>query len=80
MKNLPDNLITVNVKPHSKQTYVEQLDVNTYEIAISSKPEKGKANKEVIKELASFLKIKKSQITILRGHKSRQKIIQILEK
>ena len=41
---------------------------------------KGKANKEVIKELASFLKIKKSQITILRGHKSRQKIIQILEK
>ncbi|NVM54269.1 MAG: DUF167 domain-containing protein [Candidatus Helarchaeota archaeon] len=65
------------VKPHSKQVNIKQLDPKTYEIAISSKPEKGKANKEIIEELAKFFKIKKSKITILKGHKSRHKIIQI---
>ena len=77
MKILASRLITVIVKPRSKQVFITQVDPTTYEIAIKSKPEKGKANKEIIEELAKFFKIKKSQITILKGHKSRQKIIQI---
>ena len=72
-------VITLLVKPHSKKIFIDQLDSTTYEIAISSKPEKGKANKEIIEELAKFFNVKKNQITILKGHKSRQKIIQIEE-
>ncbi len=53
------------------------IDDNDFEIAIISKPEKGKANKEIIEVLADFLNIKKSQISIIKGHKSQHKIIQI---
>lgn len=77
MKIVASKLINLIVKPRSKQVIITQLDPTTYEIAIKSKPEKGKANKEIIEELANFFKIKKSQITILKGHKSRHKIIQI---
>lgn len=79
MKNLTERIITVYVKPQSKHLYIKQLDDKNYEIAITSKPEKGKANKEIIEELANFFKIKKTQIQILKGHKSREKKIQIME-
>jgi hypothetical protein len=67
------------VKPNSKKKYIKLLDVDTYEIAITAKPEKGKANKEIIEDLANFFKIQKSRITIMKGHKSHTKIIQITE-
>jgi uncharacterized protein (TIGR00251 family) len=65
------------VKPHSKKSYIEQLDQESYEIAVTSKPIKGKANKEIIGVLAEFLNVKKSQIKIIRGHKSQKKVIEI---
>lgn len=77
MKTLVSKLITLLVKPNSKKVFINQLNSETYEVAISSKPEKGKANKEIIEVLAKFFKIKKTQITILRGQRSQKKIIQI---
>ncbi|MFX1295831.1 MAG: DUF167 domain-containing protein [Promethearchaeota archaeon] len=74
---MANQLITILVKPNSKYINIKQLNPETYEIAISSKPEKGKANKNIIELLAKFFKIKKSQIQIIKGHKSRKKIIQI---
>ena len=67
------------MKPHSKKNYITQLDPETYEIAISSKPEKGKANKEIIENLAKFFEVNKNQVQIVKGHKSKRKIIQIIE-
>jgi len=40
-------------------------------------PEKGKANKAVIKLIAQFLKKRPSGLSIIRGDKSKDKIIQI---
>lgn len=71
--------IMLHVKPNSKNNYIKQLSENIYEIAISSKPEKGKANKEIIEELAKYFNVKKTQVTIVQGHKSREKRIQITE-
>ncbi|GKS66779.1 hypothetical protein YTPLAS73_03260 [Nitrosarchaeum sp.] len=50
---------------------------NQITIGIKSKPNKGEANKEIIKKLAKHFKIPASMIQIKSGHKSRQKIIQI---
>jgi uncharacterized protein (TIGR00251 family) len=76
---LVPKVISLFVKPNSKKKYVKPLDVDTYEIAITAKPEKGKANKEIIEDLATFFKIQKSRITIIKGHKSHTKLIQIAE-
>mgnify|MGYP000430343759 CR=1 FL=1 len=70
-------LITIFVKPNSKRIYVKQIDPLTFEVAITSKPEKGKANKEIIEILADYFQIKKTKIQIIKGHKSRKKIVQI---
>jgi uncharacterized protein (TIGR00251 family) len=76
----PNNFVSVYVKPGSKKLSIVQVDENSFEMAITSKPQKGKANKEVIEELANYLNIKKTQLSIVKGHKSRQKVLQIIEK
>ncbi len=77
MKILVNRIITLFVKPHSKKVSINQLTSETYEVAVSAPPEKGKANKEIIEVLANFLKINKNQIHIIKGHKSRTKIVEI---
>ncbi len=48
-------------------------------IGIKSKPVKGEANKEIIKKLAKHFGISTALVHIKSGHKSRQKIIEILQ-
>jgi uncharacterized protein (TIGR00251 family) len=47
-------------------------------IGIKSKPVKGEANKEIIKKLAKHFGVSTAVVHIKSGHKSRQKIIEIL--
>ena len=48
-------------------------------IGIKSKPVKGEANKEIIKKIAKYFKISTSLVEIKSGHKSSEKIIEILQ-
>lgn len=54
-----------------------ELNGNEIKIGIIAKPEKGKANEEIIKKLANYFKINRSQIKIISGLKSKNKIIEI---
>ena len=47
-------------------------------IGIKSKPVKGEANKEIIKKIAKHFKISTALVQIKSGHKSSEKIIEIL--
>ena len=51
---------------------------NTIIIGIKSKPLKGEANKEIVKKLSRHFKISSSQVVIKSGHKSKTKIVEIL--
>ena len=48
-------------------------------VGLSSKPEKGKANLELIKKLAKHFNISSSQVKIISGLKSRRKIVEIIK-
>ena len=48
-------------------------------VGLTSKPERGKANLELIKKLAKYFKVSSSQIKIVSGLKSRRKIVEITE-
>ena len=48
-------------------------------IGIKSKPLKGEANKEIIKKLAKHFGVSTSVVQIKSGHKSREKVIEILQ-
>ena len=47
-------------------------------IGIKSKPIKGEANKEIIKKIAKHFKISTALVQIKSGHRSSEKIIEIL--
>ncbi len=69
--------LTIKVTPKAKLNKIIQLDNHTYQIYTTAPPDKGKANQAVIKLLAKYFNLPKSNITIIKGQTSRQKIIQI---
>jgi uncharacterized protein (TIGR00251 family) len=48
-------------------------------IGIKSKPVNGEANNEIIKKIAKHFKISSALVQIKSGHKSSEKIIEILQ-
>jgi uncharacterized protein (TIGR00251 family) len=71
--------ISVKVKPNSIKDSVLKLSENNFEVKVRSAPEKGKANNKVIELISKFLNIPKSKINIIRGIKSRIKIIEVTD-
>jgi len=47
-------------------------------IGIKAKPEKGEANKEIVKKLAKYFDVDKSKVKIIAGEKSRKKLVEIV--
>lgn len=76
-------IITTKIKvtPKSKKPGVEVVsvldNVLTLKVKVSSPPEDGKANKEVIERLSDYFDVPKSKITIKSGHTSREKVFLI---
>ena len=57
------------------------VEVNNDEITIGikAKPEKGEANKEIIKKLAKYFDVTKSNVKIISGQKSRKKLVEVIQ-
>ena len=55
-----------------------RVDGDQIVVGIQAKPEKGKANEEVIKKIARHFKVAPSKVRICSGIRSRQKVIEIL--
>ena len=67
----------VEVKFHKNFIKVEG---NKILVGLTSKPEKGKANLELIKKLAKHFKVPSSHVRIVSGLKSKRKIVEVTEK
>jgi len=55
-----------------------KINGNDIEIGVMSKPEKGKANIEIIKKIAKSLDISSQRVRIVSGFSSRNKVIEVL--
>lgn len=55
-----------------------EVDGNQITIGIKSKPVGGAANKEIIKKLAKHFGVPSVNVAIRSGHKSKEKIIEII--
>lgn len=69
--------ISVKVKPNSKIEKVEEAE-GFFLIHVKEPPQEDKANKAVIKLLSEYFKLPKSRFSILKGKKSRHKIVEIV--
>jgi len=70
--------ITVKVKPNARENSLVETGVNTFAAKVSIPPEKGKANERVIELVSKHFKVPKSGISILKGHTSSVKLLEIL--
>lgn len=68
--------IAVRVKPNARQEKIEKTG-DVFTVYVKEPPKNNKANKAVISLLAEYFKTPKSNICILKGLKSRQKVIEI---
>lgn len=70
-------ILKVKVYTRSSRPRVETADGETFKVYVSTAPEKGKANAEVIKVLAAHLGVKKSALVLVSGQTSRDKLIKM---
>lgn len=71
-------VIEVFVKTSSKNSSIQKRDSN-YHISIKGKAVNNAANLELIDLLSEYFNVSKSSVKILRGLKSKRKLIEILE-
>jgi len=69
--------VFVKVKTGCKKERVEKIDDSHFAVFVKERPEKGLANKAVVKVLADYFKVSQAEAEIVSGFKSRQKIIKI---
>ena len=76
---MPNNQTKVSVKvlPNAGKNEVSGLTNGVWRIKIAAPPDKGKANKELIKFLSDILGLKKDHVIILKGQTSHNKLIAI---
>ncbi len=71
--------LLVRVVPRSSRTEIVEQSVGYLKIKLKAAPQKGQANAELIKFLAKHFDVPKSQIEIIHGLTSREKLIRILQ-
>ncbi len=70
-------LLRVKVTPKARSNSIVGWEGDRLKIRLAANPEKGEANDKLIEFLAEVLGIRPSAITIIRGHTSRLKDLEI---
>ena len=70
--------ITVIAHPNAKKPRIETDLLGTLHVYVNQPPLEGKANKAVIEALAEHFKVKKNEIILLSGQKTKIKLFDIM--
>ncbi len=78
LKNKKEIYIRTRINPGSGRTeFKDKREDGIYKINVAAPPEKGKANKELVGFLSKELGVDKNNVTIINGHRERDKLIKI---
>jgi uncharacterized protein (TIGR00251 family) len=69
--------LTVLVQPKAKSPGVVDISPTEYKVRVKSLPARGEANRETEKLLADYFSLPRSQVSIVKGFTSRQKIVSL---
>lgn len=70
--------LSITVKPGSKKPGIEIITDTECLIRVREPATEGKANQAIIEAVAEKLNLPKSRVALIRGSKSKQKLIEIL--
>jgi len=71
--------IFVKAKPNSRKEFVEKISETNLIVAVKEPPIKRRANAAIQKALAEYFKVPPSQIALVSGFSSKNKIFEIKE-
>ena len=69
--------ISVKVKPNAKKEKVEKIGDSAFAVWVKAPAHEGKANEAVVELFSKYLDRPKSSIYIIRGHKGKEKVLEI---
>jgi len=69
--------IRVRVTPNAREASVTRVSESVFEVRVDEKALHGRANRRLLEVMAKHLGVPKSKISIVRGAKSRDKIIEL---
>lgn len=67
--------IRIHAKPGAKQNSITDISTDAIGVQIAAPPVDGEANTELIKFISKVLQVRKSDLNLDRGSKSREKIL-----
>ena len=70
--------IFVTAKPKAHQASVTKVSENNFIVAVREPPIEGRANRAILAALAEYFKVAPSQVRLISGHTSRQKLVEIV--
>ncbi|KAM5206786.1 UPF0235 protein C15orf40 homolog isoform 1-T3 [Hipposideros larvatus] len=70
--------IAIHAKPGSKQNAITDLTPEAVSVAIAAPPSEGEANAELCRYLSKVLELRKSDVVLDKGGKSREKVVKLL--
>lgn len=70
--------IFVKVKPKAKEEKVIKVNDTNFKVWVKELPEKGRANRAVLKAMANYFGTSQSNIKIISGSTSKLKVIEIV--
>lgn len=71
-------LLKVRVVPNARKPRVEETE-NGLKVWVDAPAVEGRANRRLIEILAKHFRIKKGALTVVKGEKGREKIIEIVD-
>lgn len=69
-------LIKIKVIPNAKKNKVVESE-GLFKVYVNAPAVDGKANKALIKVLSEYFDVRKSSVRIIRGEKSREKVVEV---
>ena len=70
-------IISVSVTPNSRRPGVSKIDEENYEVKVDERAKGGRANARLIEILSEYFGVRKSSISIIKGSRSRDKVVLI---
>lgn len=70
-------LLSIKVIPNAKKEEIIKESEAEFKIKVRAVPEEGRANKAVIALLAGHFHVRKKDVIIVKGEKSREKKVEI---
>lgn len=69
----------MKAKPGAREERVEKVDHNHFVVAVKEPAKESRANWAIERAVARHFNVTPSQVSIISGHTSRQKVIEILQ-